>query len=99
MEVQKRLTTAQAAAILSRPEQTLRNWRSKRYKGRPGPPYYQEMGTIYYLEEDLVAWVAANRVDPSKRPAPAPASQPAPPEPAGPRPLRRAPVNPSSLPS
>ncbi|WP_445191225.1 helix-turn-helix domain-containing protein [Sphingomonas sp. Tas61C01] len=57
------LTTAQAAERLGIRTNSLERWRC--YK-RPSPPFTRIGSRIYYLEADVTAWIAAQRVDPNE---------------------------------
>lgn len=50
----KLLTTAEAAAVLRKPQATLRFWRSTR---TDGPPSFRIGGSVVYDEDELLAWV------------------------------------------
>ncbi|MGY0503814.1 helix-turn-helix domain-containing protein [Luteimonas sp. e5] len=51
------LTTRQAAAWLSRSDETLKRWR----RHRIGPPYFTINGRVLYSREALAAWVEEQR--------------------------------------
>lgn len=53
------LTTPEAAAIVRRPEETLRYWR---WRGRnEGPPSFKIGRRVVYDRAELLDWVAAQR--------------------------------------
>jgi hypothetical protein len=54
----------EAAALLGRSVQSLRNWRHL----RKGPAYVRQGRSISYLIEDLYAFLRAGRIDPSEAP-------------------------------
>ena len=58
---EKRLTTEEVAEMLNVTKRTVESWRST----RRGPKYFK-LGCIRYREEDVLAWLAATMVDPSK---------------------------------
>lgn len=51
--MQNILTTSEAAEYLRSSVITLEQWRQK----GEGPPFYKPKGKIYYLKEDLDAWI------------------------------------------
>lgn len=57
----KPLNPKEAAEFLGKPVGTLNNWR---WAGR-GPAYIKVGHAVRYLEEDLVRFIEANRVEPS----------------------------------
>ena len=58
---EKKMYNAQMAAeILCVSNNTLTNWRHK----RRGPAYHKIGGRIYYSNVDLMAYLAARRIDP-----------------------------------
>jgi phage terminase Nu1 subunit (DNA packaging protein) len=50
----------QAAALLGRSVQTLRNWR----QDRRGLPYVKQGRSVSYLVADIQSFLQANRIDP-----------------------------------
>ena len=56
------LVEREAAALLRKPERTLRQWR---YLGR-GPSYVRIGNSIRYRRSDLEAYIANQRVDPQR---------------------------------
>lgn len=58
----KPLTPQEAADYLNKPAGTLANWR---WAGK-GPRYVKLGHSVRYLEEDLVAFIEANRVETSE---------------------------------
>lgn len=50
----------QAAEMLGRSVQTLRNWRQQ----RRGLPYVKQGRSVSYLREDIENFLRANRIDP-----------------------------------
>ena len=56
----KALKPAEAAAMLGKPLGTLNNWRYRDY----GPAYVKVGHSVRYFEDDLVAFLEANRVEP-----------------------------------
>lgn len=55
----KILTTIEAAEILRQKPSTLENWRSQ----KKGPKYYKPLGTVFYMEDDLTAWMKSDGVE------------------------------------
>lgn len=58
---EKWLTTSEVARMLGVTSKAVEQWRSKG-KG----PAYLKLGCIRYREEDVLAWVADNMVQPGK---------------------------------
>jgi len=56
----KALKPAEAAAMLGKRLGTLNNWRYRDY----GPAYVKVGHSVRYFEDDLVAFLEANRVEP-----------------------------------
>jgi predicted DNA-binding transcriptional regulator AlpA len=52
------LTTPEVAAIVRRPEETLRYWR---WRGE-GPPSFKIGRRVVYDRDDLLKWVAAQKL-------------------------------------
>jgi hypothetical protein len=57
------LNERQAAKLIGRSVQTLRNWRCQ---GRE-IPYVRQGRSISYLYDDIVAWLDSHRIDPEAR--------------------------------
>jgi hypothetical protein len=56
----KALKPEEAAEMMGKPVGTLNNWRYRNY----GPAYVKVGHSVRYFEDDLVAFLEANRVEP-----------------------------------
>lgn len=55
----RRIGPQEAAELIGVTEVCLRRWRQQKL----GPPYYRQVGRIYYMIPDIEAWQRGNRVD------------------------------------
>ena len=60
MTARQYMTETEVARVLGVEKPTMSNWR----RARTGPPYFKFGGHIRYLEEDVVAFIEASRVEP-----------------------------------
>jgi len=64
MKTPKMLTTDEASDFLKVPKQTLALWRT----WRRGPKYVKVGHAVRYTEEDLLAYLKVQKIDPRKSP-------------------------------